>query len=560
MAEDNEQANLVVSAVNEATATLQDIQKSFEDFEGSADKLGITSVALGGILKDILMKAFEELKEVVKLGMDEAIEAEHIQMKLANSFKAEGEAAGKSVKSINDTANSLGELIGVDNDVIAASATTIRQMTGLSSEIINKLLPAVGDLAVKTGDYESAATMVARAVNGHARGLQMLGIEYKATGDKEKDVIELTKKINEQFGGLAQENMTTTAGKLQNLKVTFTDVAQEIGSAVINSGLFNDALTVTKNSLQLIKGILSGNADENKKVSNSLATVTQQYNELYLGVKQTSVILSTDALNALTKVAEKQKEVAKTTKDLSDEELQTIADNLQLEVDATKEALKNIDDLNKRADEARYAKGNPIFEPMTKEQVSMVQATEDMIYSSGENLKTYFATIDEVIGNDIRIIIDMSLAAIGYFNNLLPTLYANMLNTTKSGLEKMKDFWQGFVMTVLAELNRILIKLIIIKAATAVFNAVSGVGPVADVMTSLMGFQTPDEGSRLIPGPPNMPRLEIVHGGETVSRGGEGGGGFTLQVAGDYFESDEANARIYDRLYRYNKRNGLSLA
>lgn len=71
-------------------------------------------------------------------------------------------------------------------------------------------------------------------------------------------------------------------------------------------------------------------------------------------------------------------------------------------------------------------------------------------------------------------------------------------------------------------------------------------------------FQTPDMGSRRIPGPPNAMKLIAAHGGEEIGRGGADAG-MQLVVNGDYFESDQANEKLFNRLYRYQKRTGTKI-
>lgn len=84
----------------------------------------------------------------------------------------------------------------------------------------------------------------------------------------------------------------------------------------------------------------------------------------------------------------------------------------------------------------------------------------------------------------------------------------------------------------------------------------AGLAQVANIKAQ--SFQTPDFGERMVPGPPNAMKLAMVHGGENIGRKGQGGG-TTLVIKGDYFESTEANARLYSRMYRHQKRNGLKI-
>jgi hypothetical protein len=563
MADNEEQANLVVSAVNEATATLQDIQKGFEDFEGSAQSLGITSVALGGILKDILMKAFEELKDMVKLGIDEAIDAEQVHMKLVKSFKEEGASANASVTAIQNASDALSDHIGICEDEIKASATVIRQLTGLSGTIIATVLPAIGDLSTFTGDYNSAASMVARAINGQGMAFQRLGIHLDLTEDKAKNLNTVMTMINEKFGGVAQANMETTGGKIQALKVTFTDVAKEIGNAVIQSGIFNDALKATQSTLSLLKGLLAGESKEAvKQNSAALKNLAEQYNEVYNGAEKVALPFQVEEEVIKRATAAAQVNTEK-KKELSDEELQKISDNLQKEVEAYKNEIKQIDEINAAADKANLEKNiNPKFESVSQDQLDTITSVEEAIY--GVHV-SYIATIDDVVSQEQALMQEFAsnIAGMlaGTLGNLSNILYANFLNDTKSGLDKAKDFWIGFGMEVVSIINRILAKMAIMAAAKAIFNSVGGVGFLADALTPLLSFQTHYGDTRTVPGPMNVPVPIIAHGGEVIGRpDGGGGGGLQVTVMGDVYGWDEAMERIRYGLFKHGELTGATVA
>ncbi len=555
MGDNDEKANLIVSAVNEATQTLATIQKSFEDFEGSAGKLGITSVTLGNILSNVLQRAFSELKDMVKLGINEAIDAEQQQMKLALAFKAEGDAAQASVGKINAAADALGELVGIDNDVIVANAAVVRQLTGLSAEAINKAMPAIADLATRTGSLESASLLVARAINGQEMGLSRMGIQLDLTSDKGENLERVMGAINKSFGGQAQANMATTGGKLQNLKVVFTDVAQEIGNSVIQSSLFQDAVSLLTGTLLNLKSALDPEAG--KKFQAALDKAARASRGLTEEVKATGEGIN----SALMQSADEREKAAigefRTRTGLADKELENTLKNLEIEVAAREQAIEQITALNERNKTDTSA---PVIEPMTEEQIALIQSVELMIKETGDSVRVFYADIDETVSNEMLALQDITFGAIMSIQNSFGNLYLNLLDTSKSGHDKMVAFWKDLGANILGVLNQVIAKLIIVKAMTALFNAVGGTGLIADLITPFLGMQTPEGSTRLVPGPPNMPVHIIAHGGETIGRGGNGGGGggMTMIIEGDYFESDEANAKLFERLHKYEASLGVA--
>ena len=97
------------------------------------------------------------------------------------------------------------------------------------------------------------------------------------------------------------------------------------------------------------------------------------------------------------------------------------------------------------------------------------------------------------------------------------------------------------------------------------FGEIAAVGVVAAGLAnvakiSAQSFQTPYGGTKTVPGGVNMAVPIIAHGGEKI--GGRGSGdtdGMHLHFHGDYFESESANAQLFNRVYRYQKRTGLRI-
>lgn len=606
MADNDEQANLIVSAVNEATQTLNEIQGQFESFEGSAQSLGITSVALGGILKDVLLKAFSELKDMVKLGINEAIDAEQQQVKLTQAFKEEGAAAQESIKSINAMAEELGGLVGVDNDVIVATATTMRQIGGLSSEMINRAMPAIADLATRTGSLESAAMTVTRAMNGQARQLKMLGIDFESTGDKGRDMEVLLGKINEKFGGQAQANMATTGGKLQNLKVVFTDIAQSIGEGVIQSDAFQGGLEVIKNVLSGIKNVLAGIKPPEPTYTNDaegrdrqrLDLMKQEYaarDELIKLQKELKELQKNDpdligdytALNdnidkqttklhnlvLATAAAADARKKAATEKPpavvMSDEEKAEKEKAIQAE--ELKQA--GIDSLLKQAYERRTGLKSQEFEAdiqFGNLSLENNQEIQDRLLASIEENEV---EIDEVKQRHRQqqylmeqfYAAEVQQLAAGVAQAMTSTLGQSLYNIvagTNDSLSAMKKLWHDFGNFVLRMIAEMIAKVLLFNALMAIADMGTGgiFGFAKKMAGGLFSGQTAEGSTRLVPGPPNMAVPIMAHGGETIGRAGgsNNSGGLSVIVQGDYYESEEANGRLFDRLYNFQKRTGVS--
>jgi hypothetical protein len=612
VADNEEQANLVVSAVNEATETLREVQKGLEDFEGSAQSLGVTSVALGGILKDVLLKAFQQLKDVVRLGVNEAIDAEQQQVKLANAFKAEGAAAQSSVASINNMADELGALVGVDNDVIVATATTLRQLGGLNAEMINKSMPAIADLAIRTGSLESAAMTVTRAMNGQSRQLKMLGIEFKATGDKGADLEVLLGKINEKFGGDAQALMETAGGKIRNLKVVFTDVAQSIGEGLIQSDAFAGAVELIRKTLQGIKNVLAGisppeptytddaigrdkqridlmsrqyaeqdklNAllKEKKDLEKLDPSLIGDYTALNQGIERQAAIVRKVGL-AVDEAAAKRQAAYEASlagdtkvsgvKEKTLEELEKEVKVLEKDLELQQQEIINKAELmayEKQwlADQSDVRKEGLLKREVDAETARITLVLKgDMVKADEEQRaaeKAWFLEQQQLfmMENELQ---QMAAATANLMASTMGQSLYNIVTGTNNSLTALKQLWHDFGNSVLRMLTEMIARVILFNTLTAIGNLGTGGGFsfAKSMAKGLFSGQTAEGSTRIVPGPPNLAVPILAHGGETIGRGGSQGGGDTIIIEGDYFASEEADAKLFDRQYKYKKRNGLS--
>jgi tetrahydromethanopterin S-methyltransferase subunit D len=130
-------------------------------------------------------------------------------------------------------------------------------------------------------------------------------------------------------------------------------------------------------------------------------------------------------------------------------------------------------------------------------------------------------------------------------------------------LDNLKALWSSFGNYVLQIIGRLIAKMLMFKAAMAVFNMLGGVGVGANIASSIAGAmsaQTHFGQMRQVPGLPGQPVPIIAHGSEIIGRpdGGGMGAGMAVTVMGDVFGWDEAMERIRNGLYNHQRFTGLS--
>jgi hypothetical protein len=216
MADSKSTHEVVLTAVDKASAIVDKLEGRFKKFGSTVDKifggLGIAGVASLGV-------AFEK-------GVEKAAEEEQVMKRLATAVNLAGVNYRAVSGDVEELLKSQERLTKFSDDQSADSLARLIQLTnnyGLSM----KALPLVEDLA-STGlmDLESASTAVGKALTGHVMLLQKMGFHLKA-GD---DVLA---KLSGRLGGSAAKNVDTFSGRLQQLRNQIENAFEALGGPLL---------------------------------------------------------------------------------------------------------------------------------------------------------------------------------------------------------------------------------------------------------------------------------------------------------------------------------------
>jgi len=189
-----------------------------------------------------------------KVGFDEINDSQKVMKQTQAVIESTGGAANVSAKHVNDMAQSLLDLSGVDDETIAAGENVlltfrnIHNEAGKTNDVFDQATKATLDLSVAMGkDMTSSAILVGKALNDPVKGLTALrrvGVQF--TDDQEKLIKKLVEtgntaeaqklilgELNQEFGGSAKAAGQTLSGQLGVLKEHFADVAANLVSALL---------------------------------------------------------------------------------------------------------------------------------------------------------------------------------------------------------------------------------------------------------------------------------------------------------------------------------------
>jgi hypothetical protein len=198
--------------------------------------------------------AFAGMGAVVAAGVKEISDSQKVAAQTAAVLKSTGGSANVTAREIDNLANSLSNMSGVDDELVGSGAnllltfTNIRNEAGKGNDVFNQTTRAVLDMSVAMGqDMKSSAILAGKALNDPIRGLTALrrvGVAF--TDAQEKQIKTMVKagdtmgaqkvilaELNKEFGGSAKAAGDTLPGQLNKLRKSFDDVAGQVASGLV---------------------------------------------------------------------------------------------------------------------------------------------------------------------------------------------------------------------------------------------------------------------------------------------------------------------------------------
>ena len=182
---------------------------------------GIASLALAG-----------GIEEFARRSVDAAVKMEAANAKLGVALKNIGQASalgGESIKKTNEQMASLG-FTGADSAQALANLVTVTHDLSKAQDLMGK----AADVArYKQIPLAEAATKLARASSGSAKGLAEFGIKLDKTLKPADAFAKAMRTLNAEISGQAAAYAATYAGKLDILKAKFEEVQVKVGEKLL---------------------------------------------------------------------------------------------------------------------------------------------------------------------------------------------------------------------------------------------------------------------------------------------------------------------------------------
>lgn len=220
-------------------ADVDDLRKKLSDGENTVDGFGskldgFASKAGAAFLAAGAAAAVYAGKLLVD-GVQAAIEDEKAQARLAGTLERAAGASKDQVAAVEAYISKTSLATGITDDKLRPAFERLTLSTKDVAET-QKLLPIAMDIAAAKGmSLDTVVNGLAKAYDGNTGALNKLGLGFETADLKGKSLNDLMPQLIEKFGGAAQEQADTFAGKMDRLKNAFSEGKETVGSFVLDA-------------------------------------------------------------------------------------------------------------------------------------------------------------------------------------------------------------------------------------------------------------------------------------------------------------------------------------
>jgi hypothetical protein len=220
----------ILADVDDLKRKLDGANNDVEKSSGKLQKFG--TLAKGAFIAAAAAAAVYATKLAVD-GVKAAIEDEQAQLRLASALKTATGATNAQIAATEEYILKTSLAVGVADDALRPALQRLAVATG-SVERSQTLLNLALDVSKGSGKpLELVVEALGKAYEGQQRKLGALGIGLTAAELKTMSFTDVTQKLTDLYGGAAARNADTFQGRIDRLKVGFSEAKEEIGAQLL---------------------------------------------------------------------------------------------------------------------------------------------------------------------------------------------------------------------------------------------------------------------------------------------------------------------------------------
>jgi len=234
------QGNVVIAikAVDEASGVFGQLSSALTGALSQLGPLGqqlssvITGFATAGPM-GAAVAGIGALAVSLKGCFEAAVSAEDVWNRLKGTVERSGEAWSGVEEQIHNATEALMGVSRFDDEQMAAALKTLMDFGMKLPEALNTLNSVMDLATAKQVDLSIAAQNVGKAFQGNTGLLERMGVVVSESKDVAVKFSETMENVQKQFGGAAQADLSTYAGKMAQLQIKMAELGEKIGAALL---------------------------------------------------------------------------------------------------------------------------------------------------------------------------------------------------------------------------------------------------------------------------------------------------------------------------------------
>lgn len=250
-------------------------------FRGMLDQIAAAPGLMGKLTAavGIVSAAFVALKGAIALARKAFNEFAEDEVR----FRSWGQAAANAgvltqgyADKVRDLIDKMERLTKIEGAKWFAAIEEVTKR-GVGPDNIEKVVKGIADLAGamgKDGDIETAAKILAQAMDGNIIALKRFGIEVDKTKSKAEQFDQILEQLAERGAGILEKRGKTLSGEMKGVRLAFDSLMQAGGGLISRTGLLQISFSFLANTLNNIKKLLpetKHSIDDLKNASPKLA-------------------------------------------------------------------------------------------------------------------------------------------------------------------------------------------------------------------------------------------------------------------------------------------------
>lgn len=269
----------------------------------------VKSFALGDVIGGLVSSGLGKLQEIWSGSEQAYSEAQKVQTQLAAVLQSTGGAAGESIDELQKLQQTLMDLTGIDDDVIAKGEQMLLTFANVKGPIYEKALPAIVDMtsALNQGEVtmesiQQTSILVGKALNDPIAGmtaLRRVGVSLDQQQQQQiKTLVEnnrlmdaqtlILNELTKEFGGSAQAVRATSTGALEAFNTDMGNMQELIGAGIValkaiaaeGFGPLIREISDTRSAAQKLSDEFHEQSDRVQGLEKNTAPLIERYDDL----------------------------------------------------------------------------------------------------------------------------------------------------------------------------------------------------------------------------------------------------------------------------------------